>query len=68
MFDIIEFTVEADHESGGYVAFWDDPRGGGITTQGDDLRELQEMVADAMRCYFDESERPQAIRMPVALR
>lgn len=39
-------------EEGGFVASWDDPRGGGITTQGDDLRQLQEMVRDAVEGYF----------------
>jgi predicted RNase H-like HicB family nuclease len=39
-------------EEGGFVASWDDPRGGGITTQGEDLRELQEMVRDAVEGYF----------------
>ncbi len=39
-------------EEGGFIASWDDPRGGGITTQGDDLRDLQEMVRDAVEGYF----------------
>lgn len=39
-------------EGGGFVACWDDPRGGGISTQDDDLRELQEMVRDAVEGYF----------------
>lgn len=39
-------------EEGGFVASWDDLRGGGITTQGEDLRELQEMVQDAVEGYF----------------
>lgn len=43
----IIFTVSAD-ETGGFVARWDDPLGGGITTEGDNLAELQEMVRDAV--------------------
>jgi hypothetical protein len=31
---------------------WDAPGGGGITTEGKDLRELQEQVTDAVRCRF----------------
>ena len=27
-------------DTGGYVARWDDPAGGGITTQGDSFAEL----------------------------
>ena len=48
----ILFNVERDEESSYLVASWDDPRGGGITTQGADLRELQEMILDAATGYF----------------
>ncbi len=44
------------------VASWDAPGGGGITTEGKDLRELQEQVTDAVRCHFDASETPRRIR------
>jgi predicted RNase H-like HicB family nuclease len=44
----ITFTVELCAESGGFVARWDAPAGGGITTQGDDLADLQSMVSDAV--------------------
>jgi hypothetical protein len=57
----IVFQVERD-ESGMLVAFWDAPEGGGITTQGRDLGELQEQVKDAVRCHFD-SGAPQRIRL-----
>jgi predicted RNase H-like HicB family nuclease len=43
----IIFTVSPD-ETGGFVARWDDPLGGGIVTQGENLAELQEMVRDAV--------------------
>lgn len=49
----IVFTVERDEDSACFVASWDDPAGrGGITTQGEDLRELQDMVKDATTGYF----------------
>jgi hypothetical protein len=48
----IIFNVERDEESSFLVATWDDPRGGGITTQAADLRELQEMLLDAATGYF----------------
>jgi hypothetical protein len=48
----ILFNVERDEDSSYLVASWDDPRGGGITTQGADLRELQEMILDAANGYF----------------
>jgi predicted RNase H-like HicB family nuclease len=51
--DEITFTVERDEEGAVYVATWDDPSGkGGITTEGSDLRELQDMIADAAAGYF----------------
>ncbi len=60
----ITFKVEKDEESGFLVASWNDSAGkGGITTQGADLKELQEMVADAVRCHFDESDRPRQVRL-----
>ena len=33
-------------------ASWDDPAGGGITTQGKDLRELAWAIEEAVRCHF----------------
>jgi hypothetical protein len=46
-------------DGGALIACWDDPAGrGGITTQGKDLRELQEQVIDAVRCHFDAEEVP----------
>jgi predicted RNase H-like HicB family nuclease len=60
----ITLTVKAAEE-GGFVATWDDPRGGGITTQGDDLRDLQEMVRDAVEGYFRAAgtEPPRNVRL-----
>ena len=59
----ITLRVERDEESGWLVASWDGPEGGGITTQGKDLRELQEQVQDAVRCHFDRGEAPRRIRL-----
>lgn len=59
----ITFTVEPCLETGGYIARWDDPFGrGGITTQGDSLIELQEMVADAVQGFFEPGQKPQRVR------
>jgi predicted RNase H-like HicB family nuclease len=54
----IIFNIERDEESSYLVASWDDPRGGGITTQGVDLRELQEMIQDAAKGYFHAAGLP----------
>ena len=45
----ITFRIEAGAETGGFVARWDDPAGGGITTQGDSLAELHTMISDAVK-------------------
>ena len=58
----IIFQVVED-ESGTYCASWDDPRGGGISTQGSDLAELQAMVRDAVLCHFDDGEAPDRVRL-----
>jgi predicted RNase H-like HicB family nuclease len=44
----ITFQVTPCPETGGYVARWDDADKGGITTQGDTLEELNQMVGDAV--------------------
>lgn len=56
-------TVTPCAETGGFVARWDDPAGGGICTQGDTLAELQGMVTDAVRGYFEGAALPSAVRL-----
>ncbi|CAN5791742.1 hypothetical protein BH20VER1_BH20VER1_14230 [soil metagenome] len=64
MSEEITFIVEKDEGSEMLIASWDDQSGnGGITTQGADLKELQEMVSEAVRCHFDERERPEKVRL-----
>ena len=54
----ITFEVERD-ESGWLIASWDAPDGkGGIATQGQDLRELQENVKEAVGCHFEAAAAP----------
>ncbi len=60
--DEIVFEVAPSEDSSVLVASWDDPSGGGITTQGRDLRELQEQISDAVQCHFDEASLPKRIR------
>jgi len=62
----VTFRVESCKETGGFVARWDDPRGGGITTQGDTLAELQDMVADAVNGYFEPGQAPAKVRLHFA--
>jgi len=57
------FTVTPCPETGGFVARWDDPNGGGICTQGDSFAELQDMVTDAVRGYFEGEALPDRLRL-----
>ena len=60
----IVFNVTARRETGGYVARGDDlPDKGGITTQGETLSELEEMIADAVSGYFESLDRPQTVKL-----
>lgn len=59
----ITFTIEPCAETGGFVARWNAPGGGGIATQGDSFAELDAMIADAVNGYFEGSEKPQKVRL-----
>lgn len=55
----IIFNVEESPE-GGYQAR---ALGHSIHTQGDTLEALKAQVQDAVRCHFDENDRPRVIRL-----
>jgi predicted RNase H-like HicB family nuclease len=59
----ITFRVEPCRETGGFVARWDAPQGGGITSQGESLIELHAMISDAVGGYFEPDDRPRFIRL-----
>ncbi len=50
--DLLAFKIERDAEAGVLIASWDDPEGGGITTQADNLTELAEAIKESVRCHF----------------
>jgi hypothetical protein len=56
----IIFQIEEDAVDGGYVA---QALGHGITTQAETLPELRVMIRDAVRCHFDDAERPSVVRL-----
>jgi hypothetical protein len=61
--DEITLQVARDEESGWLVASWDAPdKTGGITTQSEDLRDLQQRVTEAVAAYFDDGKVPHRIR------
>jgi hypothetical protein len=49
MKDVPKFNIERDEKARLFVASWDDPAGGGIITQGKDLRELASAIEEAVR-------------------
>jgi predicted RNase H-like HicB family nuclease len=59
----ISFTITPCQETGGYVARWDDPKGGGIVTQGDTFGELDAMIIDAVSGYFQDQDGPAQIQL-----
>jgi predicted RNase H-like HicB family nuclease len=62
--DEITFQVLNDEDSGWLVASWDAPdHVGGITTQGRDLRDLQQQVREAVETHFDQGQVPHRIRL-----
>ena len=54
----LEFNVELDEETETFVASWDDPAGGGITTQVTSLSDLRNSIAEAVRCHFLDRKAP----------
>jgi hypothetical protein len=57
--DELIFLVE-DAPEGGYTAR---ALGTSIFTEADGLNTLREQVRDAVRCHFDERDRPKIIRL-----
>ena len=55
----ILFIVDEAAE-GGYVAR---SVTASIVTEADDLDQLREAVRDAVRCHFDDADRPRVIRL-----
>jgi hypothetical protein len=53
------FSIEEAPE-GGFVAR---ALGHSIFTEADDLDDLRDAVRDAVRCHFDDADRPKVIRL-----
>ena len=60
---LLEFTVERDDASGGFTAWWNDPDGGGITTQADSLAALPKAIKEAVRCHFSNGKSPRRVAL-----
>ena len=61
--DLLAFKIERDVEAGVLVASWDDPEGGGSTTQADNLTELVEAVKESFRCHFAGRSAPREVTL-----
>ena len=61
--DPLAFKIERDVEAGVLVASWDDPAGGGITTQARNLTELAEAIEEAVRCHFAGRSAPREVSL-----
>jgi predicted RNase H-like HicB family nuclease len=55
----IIFVVE-DSDEGGYTA---KALGYSIYTEGETLDKLKENIKDAVKCHFDDKERPRIVRL-----
>lgn len=58
----VVFNVTLEGQ-GGFSACWDDPMGGGISTQGDNLAHLEELIEEAVLCHFDEDDVPSRVHL-----
>jgi predicted RNase H-like HicB family nuclease len=59
----VEFKIEQDEDSNVFVASWDDPAGGGITTQADTLPKLYDAIQEAVRCHFAGRSAPSEVAL-----
>jgi hypothetical protein len=62
----LSFNVERDEEAGVFVACWNDPAGGGITTEAESLAALTTAIREAVRCHFDADARPEEVTLHFA--
>jgi hypothetical protein len=61
--DLLAFKIERDPETDVLIASWDDPEGGGITTQADNLAELAEAIKESVRCHFSGRSAPRQVTL-----
>ena len=61
--DTITFNIDTDTESGWLIASWDEPQGGGITTQAINLGDLEANIREAVSCHFEEGQCPSDVKL-----
>jgi hypothetical protein len=61
--DTVAFKIERDAEANVLVASWNDPEGGGITTQAKNLTELADAIKESVRCHFSGRIAPREVTL-----
>ena len=59
----VQFEIEQDEGADMFVASWDDPAGGGITTQARSLPELYDAIQESVRAHFAERSAPREVTL-----
>jgi len=59
----VQFEIEQDEEANVFVASWDDPTGGGITTQAGSLSELYDAIQESVRSHFVDRPAPRGVTL-----
>ena len=55
--------TEFDEEAKVFVASWDNPCGGGITTQSESLEDLKDAILEALECHFEKRTTPRKVSL-----
>ncbi len=61
--ELLAFNIERDENADMLVASWDDPEGGGITTQAESLAALTDAIKEAVRCHFAGRSAPRQVTL-----
>jgi len=59
----VQFEIEQDEDADMFVASWDDPAGGGITTQARSLPELYSAIQESVRSHFADRTAPREVTL-----
>ena len=60
----ITISIGTCRDTGMLIASWDDPTGlGGLTTQADNLTDLEANLREAVAVHFDPEELPKLVRL-----
>ena len=62
--DEIIITIRTCEDTGTLMAWWDDPAGsGGLSTQADQLSDLERNIREAVAVHFEPGELPKHLRL-----